>query len=731
MLKKITPQKSFIRLYKYYGTLTKKVEENIGSLSKIGPKRVEAFNSIGVNTIEDIIKYYPRDYVDMTEIISISDISDHHDGKVVSFLGKMIDYDQIRIKNRSQPIGILKIQQVDKNSSEEDDNQISAYFFRGNSYLRHEIKDIISKNLTIWFKGKVSKSNSKLTIIQPEFYVYENLDFQILPIYKKNQVLSKSGIGQKSLLKLIQQAIQFSEIREYLPTWILKKYNLIGIRDAYTQIHFPNSIQRIEEAKKRLKFDECIFLQLFYSNIKYNNEVLGFKQLGKQNLKLKGIGKYTQSFLDSLSFPLTKGQKDAIHEIINDVKSGLKMNRLLQGDVGCGKTIVGIVSLLLALDSGYQGIFVAPTQVLAEQHYSYLLNFLKKENVKLLIGGQSKNERNEILESLESGESKICVCTQTILNENLNFQNIGMLVIDEFCKFGVAQRQIMLEKGVLHLLLMSATPIPRSLGMTKYADLKITTINDVPKERKPIKTSIINENEREKMLNFLKSELENGHQAYIVYPFIDENENVFDLKSAKESFKNLSKNSLFEKYNIGLVHGKLSLEEKENEMRKFKNKETDILIATTVIEVGIDVPNATVMVIENSERYGLSQLHQLRGRVGRGIDQSYCLLMKNENKMNEESNERLEIICATNDGFKISEMDLKLRGPGDLLGLKQSGNLKTYLKLTKLPKENEILEHAKHVVENLYENDSFFKNFPILAEKYRNVVKDWKYGNTS
>jgi ATP-dependent DNA helicase RecG len=302
-------------------------------------------------------------------------------------------------------------------------------------------------------------------------------------------------------------------------------------------------------------------------------------------------------------------------------------------------------------------------------------------------------------------------------------------VIDEFCKFGVAQRQVMLEKGVLHLLLMSATPIPRSLGMTKYADLKITTINDVPSERKPIKTSIIDEKDRDQMLQFIRSQLETGHQAYIVYPLIDDSDHM-NLKSAKESFKQIKANPLFENFKIGLVHGKLSLEEKEEEMRRFKNKETDILIATTVIEVGIDVPNATVMVIENSDRYGLSQLHQLRGRVGRGSAQSYCLLMRNENQ-NEESNERLEIICATNDGFEISEMDLKIRGPGDLLGIKQSGNLKTYLKLTKLPKENDILEDAKTVVESLFEDNLFFKNYPILAKKYQFVVRNWKYGTTS
>jgi ATP-dependent DNA helicase RecG len=344
-------------------------------------------------------------------------------GSIVSFLGRIIDYDEIRIKNRRQPIGILKIQDLERDSGK----VIHGYIFRGNTFLRHEMKDHIENDRTIWFKGKISKTNSKLSIVQPEIHIYEDSDFKILPVYKKYSILSRSGIGQKSLITLLQEAIHFTEIKEYLPQWVLDKHKLMGIRDAYTQIHFPKAIHNVEEAKKRLKFDECIFLQLFYSTIRYNSEVLLHHQLGKQEVKLKGMGKFTHKFLDSIPFILTKGQTEAIEEIVQDVKSGLKMNRLLQGDVGCGKTIVGIVSLMMALDSGYQGVFVAPTEVLAEQHYFSLLNFLDKSQVKLLLGGQNKKNRADILNSLSSGEAKICVCTHSILNETTNFKNIGML----------------------------------------------------------------------------------------------------------------------------------------------------------------------------------------------------------------------------------------------------------------------------------------------------------------
>ncbi|MFN3134379.1 MAG: ATP-dependent DNA helicase RecG, partial [Candidatus Kryptonium sp.] len=503
-------------------------------------------------------------------------------------------------------------------------------------------------------------------------------------------------------------------VEETLPEKILSKYGFVPLKFAIKSIHFPETYDELNLALKRLKFEELFFLQLLLARKHY--ELKHFEK----GISFKKIGELVHGFSKILPFKLTEAQRRVVHEIWNDMKSDKPMNRLLQGDVGSGKTIVALISMLIAVDNGYQAAFMAPTEILAEQHYVTFLNLLDSLPVKvrLLIGSLKPKEKEKVLSEIENGEAQIIIGTHALIQERVNFKNLGLVVIDEQHRFGVMQRAMLIEKGYNpDVLIMTATPIPRTLALTVYGDLDVSVIDQMPRKRK-VKTEIVPDTEKERVYEFIRSKVKEGHQAYIVYPLIEESEKL-DLESAIENYVRL-KNEVFPEFNLGLIHGRMPGTERQEVMLAFKEGKIQILIATTVIEVGIDIPNATIMVIESAERFGLSQLHQLRGRIGRGEKQSYCFLIAKsslfkkssddalfefEGEVVEESKamERLKIIASTQDGFKIAEKDLELRGPGEFFGTRQSGFVK--FKFADISTDKELLEMARQEAFEIIKQD--------------------------
>ncbi|WP_072151758.1 ATP-dependent DNA helicase RecG [Candidatus Kryptobacter tengchongensis] len=681
-------------------TLT--LETDIRYLKGIGEKRSQALRDVGVEKLIDLLYYAPIKYIDRSTVVSVARLKRNwwefsYKSSAVTFIGRVVDK-KILVSSSGKEILEIVI--------DDGTGKLSCTWFNKIEYFKRQfdIGDLVAVfGKPVTFKGKIN-------LVHPEFDFLTEADSinihtgRIVPVYPSTSKLKSLGLNTLKLREMISEVINnyIDYVEETLPEKILAKYNLVPLNLAIKSIHFPETHIDLQLALKRLKFEELFFLQLLLARKHY--ELKHFEK----GISFKKIGDLVHGFSKILPFKLTEAQRRVIREIWNDMKSDRPMNRLLQGDVGSGKTIVALIAMLIAVDNGYQSAFMAPTEILAEQHYATFLSLLDSLPVKvrLLTGSLKPKEKKEILNEIENGEAQIIIGTHALIQERVNFRNLGLVVIDEQHRFGVMQRASLIEKGYNpDVLIMTATPIPRTLAFTLYGDLDVSIIDEMPKKRK-VKTEVLPDTERERVYEFIRAKLKEGHQAYIVYPLIEESEKL-DLESAIENYIRL-KNEVFPEFSVGLIHGKMPGTERQEIMLAFKEGKIQILVATTVIEVGIDIPNATIMVIENAERFGLAQLHQLRGRIGRSEKQSYCFLVVKSNLIRKTSNdalfeyevndevkaiERVKIIASTMDGFKIAEKDLELRGPGEFFGTKQSGFIK--FKFADISKDRELLELAR------------------------------------
>lgn len=658
-------------------------------LKGVGPQRAETLNKeLQIFTFGDFLQHYPFRHEDRSKFYKISELKP--DLPYVQIIGEFKSFKTIGLGRKSRLVGVFA----------DDTGLIEIVWFKGASWIQ--------KSLTIGVKyvlfGKATSFGGKLNITHPEVEIQTEKNTKggyLQPVYHTTEKLKKKNMESKFFSKemkvLLVEAVH--HINETLPTSLVDRFNLTDKKTAVVAIHFPRTTQHLQQAQNRLKFEELFFVQLRLIKLKIaRTEKYKGAVLNKSDLLNEFYEKH-------LPFELTGAQKRVIKEVYADIRSGQQMNRLVQGDVGSGKTMVAFLSMLIAVGSNFQCAFMAPTEILAEQHFKGLSAQAKLLGIHIarLTGSTPKSERKLIHEGLMSGVITILVGTHALLEDKVKFKNLGMAVIDEQHRFGVAQRAKLWTKTkevYPHVLVMTATPIPRTLAMTLYGDLDISVIDELPPGRKSIKTKHFRDSKRLEMFGAVQKEIDKGHQAYIVYPLIEESATL-DYKDLMDGFESVSRK--FSNYQISVVHGRMKAEDKEWEMQRFVRGETKIMVATTVIEVGVDVPNASIMVIENAERFGLSQLHQLRGRVGRGADQSYCILMSGV-KLSTEARSRLKTMVDTTDGFIIAEADLKLRGPGDLMGTRQSGALD--LLVSDLVKDGEILKVARIAAQDLLKDDS-------------------------
>lgn len=657
-------------------------------LHNLSQKRLQALQQSGIRTPADLLHFFPRRYIDKSNVIPIWNLSSHQEAVTVT--GKVISTEVTGFGNKKR----LEVIVQDKTGS------MKAVFFKGWKYFINQF----TQGKWVSLFGVPKQYGRQVSMAHPEVEQLDDpKDFEaarsLIPIYPSNKYFSKAFISNKIITGWVEQILQSYVPQEFLPDIILQKHRFPKRDQAIRAIHKPASGQESSNALERFKYEEFFLFELSMAKIKY-----------KRFERLKGIllepGELTRKFFKTaLPFELTGGQKNTLSDVRTDLNSGLQMNRLVQGDVGAGKTIVAIGAMLMAVDNGYQAALMAPTEILAEQHYITLKKYLESLGVsfRLITGGQKTTLRREILTDIESGNCRIAVGTHALFQEGVIFQNLALVVIDEQHRFGVKQRNEILLKGENpHLLVMSATPIPRSLAMTIYSDLDISVIRELPAGRKPVKTAVRSDKERNNVYNFLEESVKKGDQAYVIFPLIEESE-VIDLKDATMGFEKLKRR--FPDVTIDLLHGRLKPIEKEQVMRRFTEGHTKILVSTTVVEVGVDVPNASIMIIEHAERFGLSQLHQLRGRIGRGNKQSYCILMPDV-KLSRDGRYRLKKLVETNDGFEIAEADLKLRGPGDFLGTKQSGLPE--FRYADIIEDRILLEQAKNDAWQLIKTDPGF-----------------------
>ncbi len=674
------------------------LERNIAFLHGVGEKRAALFKTeAGVSTFEDLLYYFPYRYVDRSHIYTVSEL--------MNTSTDTSSYVQVRGKiARISVIGVGSKQRVSMLFTD-GAAMMELLWFKGVRY----VVDTYKEGQEYVAFGKPSVFNGKPSIVHPEMEtlaeVREKLTLGGLHgMYNTTERMKKGYLVSKSIQKMVIEVVKSlggGKIEDTLPDYILESLHLCPLHEALLSAHFPKDLKSLEYAQVRLKFEELLYVQL---NIlrKAKNRSKSFK-----GLPFLVIGHYFNDFYAKcLPFPLTDAQKRVLREIRADVGSGKQMNRLLQGDVGSGKTLVALMTMLMALDNGYQACLMAPTEILATQHCETLRNMLSSlgVSVALLTGSTKKKERDAILSDLSSGVLQIVVGTHALIEDGVVFRNLGMAVIDEQHRFGVAQRAKLWMKNELppHVLVMTATPIPRTLAMTLYGDLDVSVIDQLPPGRKPVRTIHRFEGKRSDIYKFMQKEIADGRQIYIVYPMIQESEKS-DYENLESGFRNLLEVFPEPTYHIGMVHGKMKPAEKEAVMQRFSSGELNVLVATTVIEVGVNVPNASVMMIESAERFGLSQLHQLRGRVGRGADQSFCILVT-AYKLSNESRRRMDVMVRTNDGFEISEEDLKMRGPGDLEGTQQSG-IALNLKVANLAKDGQIVQLARDVANKILEDD--------------------------
>lgn len=659
-------------------------------LKGVGEKRAGILNKeLGIFTFGDLLEYYPYRYVDKTKYVKIRDICS--DDVYIQVVGRVVGKELVQGKGQR-----LVVRLADETAV------IDLVFFRGLKWINDSF--VIGRTYVIF--GKPTLFNGSFNFAHPEFETLEahkkGLRQVLFPMYITTERMKNNFINSKTIARYVLELLLLCDrrIEETLPAYILSTYNLISRQKAFEQIHFPQSDEHLAFAKIRLKFEELFYMQLEHQYNKsrntHNSVGFVFSKVGDS---------FNEFYYNHLPFALTSAQQRVVKEIRNDMRSSHQMNRLLQGDVGSGKTLVALLCMLIAKDNGYQSAILAPTELLAQQHYNSVMNFLKDMPVRvsLLTGSTRQKERRGLLKDLSEGNIDILIGTHAILEDNVIFSNLGLAVIDEQHRFGVEQRSKMWRKNTIapHVLVMTATPIPRTLAMTVYGDLDTSVIDELPPGRKPVKTLHIYEKDTHDLFVFMRQQIAEGRQIYVVYPLIHENEKL-DLKDLMDGYDVIADNFPLPEYQISIVHGQMDSQTKEYEMDRFKRGITNIMVATTVIEVGVDVPNATVMVIENAERFGLAQLHQLRGRVGRGAQQSYCIL-RTKHELTTEARFRIETMCRTNNGFEIADADLKLRGPGDVAGTQQSGVLD--LKIADIVKDNLMLVQARELAIKIIQED--------------------------
>jgi len=714
----------------------KQLEQSVQYLKSVGPKRAESFKKIGISTIRDLLFYFPTRHLDRTTMLTASKalgyVMNGYDGEV-TIIARVTETEKRRYGRKE----ILKVQFRDSSGFFE------CVWFQGVKYFSSVFNqgDIFA----ISSKPELGKYQ-KLQFIHPDFdriTEEESNSFlntgKIIPFYRIPKELKQGSIGDLSLRKIIFHAVEnyADHLKESLPSSIIEQNNLMNIRDSVKYYHFPESKEKFDAAKHRFKFEELFYLEILVALRKHNyqSELAGNKMMIKTNL--------VSDFLKTLSFELTKAQLKVLSEIKNDMLSTKPMNRLLQGDVGCGKTIVSLIAALIAIDNGFQVSLMAPTEILADQHAKNISAMMKKlftihkereVKVSLIIGGQKKSEREKKLSDIEMKEADIVIGTHALFEEKVKFNKLGLVIIDEQHRFGVRQRAMLQHKGKTpDVLVMSATPIPRTLTMTVYGDLDLSVIDEMPKSRKPIKTVLRGDNKLPEIYKFITDKQKDGIQSFIVYPLVEESEKL-ELKAATDYYQML-KQTYLKNVNVGLIHGKMKWQEKEEVMLLFLKKEFDVLISTTVIEVGIDIPDANIILINDAHRFGLSQLHQLRGRVGRSNEQAFCILVTKDNIARRQNQKgldlyylssvqiekykslvRLQTMVQTTDGFKIAEVDLKLRGPGDIFGTKQSGVPE--LKYVNIVEDHELISQTKKIAFELIKND------PSLSFSENKIIKE-------
>lgn len=667
----------------------------------VGPQKGELLRSeLQISTFEDLLYHYPYRYFDRTKISKIGSIDSSTE--FVQIAGTLVNIYEEGEGRKRRLVAMLY----------DDTAQIELLWFQGAQWMKKSLKE----NERYLVFGKVSSFNGIYNIAHPEIEVWnpEATVSGMQPVYPTTEKLRLKGVTNRSFAKLTQalfERVKIGDIPEILPGDILSQYKLCNRLVAIKWIHFPDTEEHEALARYRLKWEELFISQLQIARIR-------LQHIAQVGWKFERVGPgFNEFFKNHLPFELTNAQKRVLREIRTDTGSGKQMNRLLQGDVGSGKTIVAIMSMLLAIDNGFQACIMAPTEILAQQHYMGISGLLKEMGieVQLLTGSVKGKLRKQILADLMEGTLPIVVGTHALVEDTVQFKNLGLAVIDEQHRFGVGQRARLWKKNDMppHVLVMTATPIPRTLAMTMYGDLEVSVIDELPPGRKEIKTVHRKDALRMGVMEFIRKEVDKGRQAYIVYPLIEESEKL-DYESLMAGYEQVKIWFDENKYKVAMVHGKQKTEEKERNMARFVKGEADVLVATTVIEVGVNVPNASVMLIESAERFGLSQMHQLRGRVGRGADQSYCILLTG-NKISEESYKRIQIMVATTDGFKIAEEDLKMRGPGDLHGTQQSGVLK--FKLADIVLDSGILEQTRIAAQNLLATD------PTLSQPKNQMLK--------
>jgi ATP-dependent DNA helicase RecG len=663
---------------------------NLLDLHNLNQKRLTALKSSGIHHPEDLLSFFPRRYIDKSNIKPIRLLTEGNEP--VTVVGKVSSIKVSGFKQKKR----LEVIIQDQSAS------LKAVYFKGWKYFISQFKE----GEWVALYGTAKRYGHFMSMAHPEVDHVKSPDDvgqydTLIPIYPGNKHFSKAYISNPILKSWIEQILESTQVPEFLPKSSLDRHKFYKRDEAFRKIHQPKNKEESQSALERFKYEEFFLFELSMAKIKS-------VRIERTEGAVLKPGKLTKSFFnDVLPFQLTDGQKHALSDIKTDLLSGTQMNRLIQGDVGAGKTVVAIGAMLMAIDNGMQAALMAPTEILAEQHYQTIKQYIEPLglNFRLLTGGQKTALRRDILTDIEGGNCDIVVGTHAIFQEKLKFHKLGLAVIDEQHRFGVKQRNEILMKGDNpHLLMMSATPIPRSLAMTIYSDLDISIIKDMPAGRKPVKTAVRTDKERENIYQFLESSIKSGDQAYVVFPLIEESE-AMDLKDATMGFEKLKRR--FPGFNIALLHGKMKPDEKEGIMKRFVDGEVQILVSTTVIEVGVDVPNASIMIIEHAERFGLSQLHQLRGRIGRGTKQSYCILMPDV-KLSKSGRFRLKKMVDTTNGFEIAEADLKLRGPGDFLGTKQSGLPE--FKFGDIVEDRLLLEQAKNDAWNLIKTDSDLEN---------------------
>ena len=676
------------------------LETKITYLKGVGPIRGKLLNEIGITSVRELLLYYPRKYLDRTNIKPINYLKIGEEAVIIG----NVQYYGLK-KTRKRPFFQVIIN--------DGSGQLKCNWFNGISW----ISDKFINNQKIAVFGKIDFYKG-FSINHPEYDILdENEDpantGKIIAQYSSTSSLKSAGLDSRGFRKIITNALLYggAKLSDHYNTNMRKKLELISYSKSIHNIHQPKNTEILSQAIYRLKFDELFFLQILMAKKKIFTKK-------EHSISYKNIGNFTRGIYEKLPFKLTNSQINAMKDIRNDLIQPHQMNRLIQGDVGCGKTIIAILSSTIVADNGDQIAILAPTEILARQHYKSIkaLADLVELKVELLLGGIKGEDRNNLLKNIKNGTIQILIGTHAIIQPDIKFKKLGLVIIDEQHRFGVKQRKSLLDKGNHpHILAMTATPIPRTLAITYHGDMDVTIINELPGNRKPIKTIVAKSTQEKKIYNFIKKEIHNGNQCFIVYPLIEESEKL-DLKAAQTGYQKLSK-KIFKEFTVGFIHGKIKAEDRDIIMEKFKSNKVHILVATTVIEVGIDIPNATVMVIENADRFGLAQLHQLRGRIGRGNKSGYCILISN--KDDNFIAERLKIMESTSDGFLIADEDLRIRGPGDFFGTKQHGYMK--LKIANLSKDGKIARLARRYAFNVIEIDS-----ELQASKHQGILEKFK-----